>query len=303
MVSAFLVEQAEPVGKAGLGTNTQAKLQARLSGRGLDGNAARMTGERVLPLTGVHNFRDYGGYRTADGGRIKRGILWRSGQHVDATEEDLEAIDAIGLAHVIDFRGASERQHAPCRRGEEFAANVHFYEGETAGLAPHLEAAFGALDEEGAHQSMETIYANLPDREPVLWVMRRYFDVLSRDDGPSLVHCLAGKDRTGMAVALLHHTLGVHWDDVMEDFLLTNTAGNIEARVAAGASAVRARWGDITDDTVRVLMGVDARYLEAMRKSVEGRYGSLDAFLENQLGVTAEKRQSLLKNLVESTSN
>lgn len=258
-----------------------------------------MTGDRVFPLTGVHNFRDYGGYRTAGGGRIKRGVLWRSGQHVDATEDDLDAIDALGLAHVVDFRGASERKHAPCRRGEEFAADVHFYEGETAGLAPHLEAAFGALDEEGAHQSMETIYANLPDREPVLWVMRRYFDVLSRDDGASLVHCLAGKDRTGMAVALLHHTLGVHWDDVMEDFLLTNTAGNIEARVAAGASAVRARWGDITDNSIRVLMGVDARYLEAMRKSVEARYGSLDLFLRDVLEVDSEMRTRLSANLVD----
>ena len=259
-----------------------------------------MTDPRVLPLEGIHNFRDYGGYPVAGGGRLKRGVLWRSGQHVDATERDLGVVDRLGLAHVVDFRGASERSNAPCRRPEGFAAEVHFYDGETANLAPHLEAADGVLDVEGARQAMERVYRNLPVREPVLWVMRRYFQVLAGSEGASLVHCLAGKDRTGMTVALLHHALGVHPDDAMEDFLLTNTAGNIEARIAAGASAVRARHGNISDDTIRVLMGVEARYLDAMREAVEDAHGSLDGFLEDALGVTPETREALRSRLVEA---
>jgi len=260
--------------------------------------------DRVLPFEGVHNFRDYGGYAAASGGRVRRGVLYRSGQHVGASDADLAAIDQLGLRHVVDFRGASERTASPCRRGEGFCAEVHVFDGETANLAPHLEAADGVLDSEGAHRAMERIYRNLPDREPVLWVMRRYFDVLAlrpeEGGGASLVHCLAGKDRTGMAVALLHHALGVHPDDAMEDFLLTNTAGNIDARVAAGADAVRAKYGAIDDDTIRVLMGVDERYLHAMRESVESAHGSLDAFLEDVLGVGEAKREALRLHLVET---
>lgn len=256
-----------------------------------------MTEPRVLPLEGIHNFRDYGGYPVAGGGRVKSGLLWRSGQHVDATAADLAALDALALAHVIDLRGDSERRNAPCRRSDAFGAEVHFYSGETANLAPHLEAVDGHLDPEGAHRAMERIYHNLPNREPVLWVMRRYFAVLAQGDGASLVHCLAGKDRTGMAVALLHHALGVHWDDAMADFLLTNTAGNIDARIAAGSSAIRAKYGAISDDTIRVLMGVDARYLEAMRAAVEAAHGSLDAFLEQVLGVTPQVRDALRLHL------
>ena len=254
---------------------------------------------RVLPLEGVHNFRDYGGY-AAHGGRVRRGLLYRSGQHVGASDSDLAMIDALGLRHVVDFRGASEREASPCRRGDAFCAEVHVFDGETANLAPHLEAAEGVLDREGAHRAMERIYRNLPNREPVLWVMRRYFDVLARGEGASLVHCLAGKDRTGMAVALLHHALGVHPDDAMEDFLLTNSAGNIEARVAAGAEAVRAKYGAIDDETIAVLMGVDERYLHAMRESVESAHGSLDAFLEDVLGVDEAKREALRLHLVEA---
>ena len=259
-----------------------------------------MTDPRVLPLEGIHNFRDYGGYPVVGGGRVKRGLLWRSGQHVDATEADLAALDQLALAHVIDLRGDSERRNAPCRRSDGFGAEVHFYAGETANLAPHLEAVDGQLDPEGAHRAMERIYRNLPGREPVLWVMRRYFAVLSQGDGASLVHCLAGKDRTGMSVALLHHALGVHWDDAMADFVLTNTAGNMEARIAAGSEAIRAKYGAISDETIRVLMGVDARYLTAMREAVEAAHGSLDDFLEDVLGVTAQTRDALRLHLVEA---
>lgn len=262
-----------------------------------------MSGERVLPLEGVHNFRDYGGYAAAGGGRLKRRTLWRSAQHGGATDADLAAIDALELRHVIDFRGESERRAAPCRRSPGFSAEVLFYGGETADLAPHIEASGGVLDPAGAHRAMERIYRNLPNRKPVHWVMRRYFATLARGPeergGPSLVHCLAGKDRTGMAVALLHHALGVHPDDAMEDFLLTNVAGNIDARVAAGGEAIRARRGDISDETIRVLMGVDARYLHAMREALEESHGSLDAFLEAELGVDASMREALRLHLVE----
>lgn len=259
-----------------------------------------MNQDRILPLEGVHNFRDYGGYSTAAGGRLKRGALWRSGQHGGATDADLAAIDALGLRHVIDFRGQSERAASPCRRGSGFGAEVLAYDGETANLAPHLEAADdGVLDPAGAHRAMERIYRNLPHRKPVHWVMRRYFATLARGEGASLVHCLAGKDRTGMAVALLHHALGVHPDDAMADFLLTNVAGNIERRIEAGGAVIRERHGGIAEATIRILMGVDERYLAAMREALAGHYGSVDAFLESELGVDAAMRASLRLHLVE----
>lgn len=254
---------------------------------------------RVMTLGGIYNFRDYGGYSVAGGGRVKRGLLFRSGQHGDATDADLHRIAALGLKHVFDFRGHSERQKHPCRRAENFAASVVFFEGETANLAPHFEAAGDVPDEAAAARAMERIYGNLPQRAPLHWMMRRYFAMLAEGQGPSLVHCLAGKDRTGMAVWLLHHALGVHPDDAMEDFLLTNTAGNVEARIAAGGDALRARYGDVSDETIRILMGVDERYLRTARKAVEEAHGSLDAFLSDVLEVDEERRQALRLHLVE----
>lgn len=255
---------------------------------------------RALPMDGVHNFRDYGGYAVSGGGRVRRGVLFRSGQHCDATDADLAAIDALDLRHVIDMRGNSEREKYPCRRGADFGAELVFYDGETAALAPHVEAAQGALNQTIAHEKMEQLYRNLPFRAPLIAILRDYFAALAQGQGASLVHCLAGKDRTGMAVALLHHSLGVHPDDAMDDFLLTNTVGNMDARIAAGAETIRAKWGGIDDATIRVLMGVDPRYLEAARKAVETEHGSIDAFLSDVLGVDDARRGALRLHLVEA---
>lgn len=255
---------------------------------------------RHLPLERIYNVRDYGGYAVHGGGHVKRGLLFRSGHHGDATAGDLAAIDALALAHVIDLRGNSERARNQCRRGPAFAAQVHYYDGETAYLAPHVEAEAGALDAASARAAMEKIYRDLPRRPPVLWGMRRYFEVLAQGDGASLVHCFAGKDRTGMVVALLHHALGVHPDDAMEDFLLTNASHNNEERIAQGYAAVREKYHAADEETVHVLMGVEPHYLAAMREAVEAEFGSLDAFLEDVLGVDEEKRAALRLHLVEA---
>jgi len=79
----------------------------------LRGQAAKrwgMADSRVLKLAGVHNFRDYGGYKTASGARVREGLLWRSAQHGDASDADLNAIHALGITTVIDLRGPSERR-------------------------------------------------------------------------------------------------------------------------------------------------------------------------------------------------
>ena len=252
-----------------------------------------MIENRVLPLEGVHHFRDYGGYAVVGGGRVKTGVLWRSGEHGGATADDLGRIDELGLTTVIDLRGNSERANNPCRRPDGFAAEVIFHDGETAGLALHVEAAEGVLTQADAHRAMQRLYQGLPYRENLLPVLRRYFTVLTERDGPSVLHCLAGKDRTGFAAAMLHHTLGVSRDDIMADYLLTNVAGNIDRRIAAGSEAIRARYGQIDEATIRTLMGVEAEYLDASFAAIAERHASVDAYLEEVVGVDSSARSAL----------
>jgi len=240
---------------------------------------------RVLPLEGVHNFRDYGNYASVHGGRVKSRVLWRSAQHSAASDGDLAAIDSLGLATVVDLRGESEREANPCRRGTGFSARVLRHPGETAGLAPHMEAAAGALDAGSAHGALLGYYRHMPFRENLIPALRGYFQALAEAGEPSLVHCVAGKDRTGFAVAMLHHVLGVSRDDMLADYLLTNLAGNIDARIADGAAHIRARYGATDEATVRVLMGVDEQFLAASLDAITEQHRSLDAYLEAVLGV------------------
>lgn len=259
-----------------------------------------MVNKRVLPLEGVHNFRDYGGYASAHGGRVKSGLLWRSAQHALASDADLAAIDRLGLTLVIDLRGGSERSANPCRRGPGFAAQVFSQEAETAGLAPHMEAASKALDAASAKAALLGYYRLMPYRENLRPMLRCYFMALARGEGPSLVHCVAGKDRTGFAVAMAHHVLGAARDDILGDYLLTNSAGNIEARIADGAEHIRARYGAVDDATVRVLMGVDADFIAASFAAIEERHQTVDAYLEAVLGVDAAMRDRLRELYLES---
>ena len=255
--------------------------------QGRQGAAKRTDMERVLKLDGVHNFRDYGLYAGADGARIKGGTLWRSAQHGDATDADLAAIDALNLKAVIDLRGPSERDAKPCRRSEGFSAQVFAYPEETAGLALHTEAADGVVTEAEARAAMLRLYDGIAFRENLVPMLRCHFEVLKRGEGPSLVHCVAGKDRTGWAVALVQHALGVDRDAIIADYLLTNVAGNIEARIAAGAEQIRAHRGPITDATIRVLMGVEEDYIVAAFNAVEARHGGVDAYLADVIGLDA----------------
>ncbi len=253
--------------------------------------------QRILSLKGVHNLRDYGGYPTNDGRRVKRDLLWRSGQHGDATDADLAAIDALGLATIIDLRGVSEREAKPCRRGPRFAGEVLTHDGETAGL--HVEAAAGSPTVAEARAAMTALYAGITRRARLLPMLRRYFEALDRSEGPSLVHCVAGKDRTGFAVALLLLALGVSREDVMADYLLTNVAGNIDRRIAQGGAQIRARYGAIEDATIRVLMGVEKGHLAAALEAVDAYPGGLDGYLREVLGVDEAVRERLRTKYLE----
>lgn len=252
-----------------------------------------MTETRVLTLNGVHNFRDYGGYAGADGARIKRSLLWRSAQQGDASGADLAAVHALGLAHVIDLRGPSERDSKPCRRHDDCAAQVWTYPEETAGLALHSEAADGILTAAEARAAMIRLYDGIAFRENLVPMVRLYLELLARADGPSLVHCVAGKDRTGFAVAILHRLLGVHPDDVMADYLLTNAASKLDERIASNAFKDLPRYAALDPDTVRALWGVEADYLDTAFKAIDARYGSFDSYLDEVLHIDPPKRDEL----------
>ncbi|MFN3863323.1 MAG: tyrosine-protein phosphatase [Erythrobacter sp.] len=252
-----------------------------------------------LPTEGIHNLRDYGGYAVPGGGRVRTGLLFRSGQHMEASAADLELIHSLDIRTVIDLRGVSERQGFPCRRHPQFAAHVIAHAGETSNSPPHEGG--GGLAVMTAHKARErmlAVYRRMAVNPAMMAIFSRYFAALDERDGGSLVHCFAGKDRTGIAVSLLLHVLGVHRDDVVAEFLRTNDAPTRAILERQSLPRMRAHYGDIEPEALHNLMGVLPEYIETCFAEVARHHGSLDAYLANCLGVDEARKARLREKLV-----
>ena len=252
-----------------------------------------------LPTEGIHNFRDYGGWLTLDGGQVRRGVLFRSGQHVGATDADLALIGALDIRTVIDLRGTSERERHPCRRVEGFAGEVFYYEGETSSSPPHMDIGPEVSTAAFAHARMLTVYTRMPQNPAMQAMFARYLRILAERDGASLVHCFAGKDRTGIAATLLLHILGVSEKNQMAEFLRTNTAPTLAVLHAQSVPGIEQRLGRKLDaESARALLEVHDEYLLRFRDTVAEMDGSLDRWLEARLGVDDALRGALRNRFV-----
>ena len=248
--------------------------------------------QRIVSLEGVDNFRDFGDYATAAGRRIRPGQLYRSAHHGQATEADLAAIAALDIAVIVDLRRGEERQRTPSRRHDGFSAQVIENDGNEAVSDPFIEfIRTSDVSEQAFRDYMLGYYRNAPFDERHLDLFSRYFRALGQGGGPVLIHCTAGKDRTGLLAALTHHVAGVHRDDIFDDYLLTNTVASFQRRLPAVAQMIVDVSGRTpTDGAVRTAVSVDAAYLEQAFAVIAARSGSIDAYLEQALGVDAALR-------------
>lgn len=248
---------------------------------------------------GIHNLRDYGGYAVAGGGRVKTGVLFRSGQHMEASDADLDLIHALDIRTVIDLRGNSEREGFPCRRHANFNAQVLAHDGETTNSPPH-EGGGGVTEMTAAkaRERMLAVYTRMPVNPAMIDIFTQYFNALDANDGGSLVHCFAGKDRTGIAASLLLHTLGVHHDDIMGEFLLTNDAPTRAILERQSLPRMEAHYGTIDAQALHNLMGVLPEYYDTYVAKVTQDHGSLDAYLATILGVDDARKARLRAKLV-----
>jgi len=249
---------------------------------------------RILALEGVENFRDYGGYAAADGRFMPSGQFWRSAHHGQATEADLAAIGGLGLGTVVDLRRPLERDAQPTPRPPGFSAEVIDNDFGDRAEAPHVAFLRETdLSPDSVRAFFLNYYANAPFEPRHGELFRRYFEALAERDGAVLIHCTAGKDRTGLLAALTHHVLGVHPDDAIADYLLTNQAARLEARAPMVAQALEQSMGRTPSDVaVRAFLGVEADYLRAALDAIAERCGSVDAYLES-LGVDARRAEAL----------
>lgn len=244
-----------------------------------------MTEHRVLPLQGIHNFRDYGGYRTKSGAFVSRGKLYRSGHLSDATEGDIEQVSNIALDLIVDLRSDKERKTDPSLVAPIAGGRVAFVR-DSDSETPHLSAAFeGLTTRDEAIACMTRIYTELPFNPDNRQSFGLFLNHLAESQTASLVHCFAGKDRTGLAVALFHHIIGVSDNDIYEDYLLTNIVG--EERLSSGIAALRVKYDlDVGNEVLEEAMMVRPEYLDAAFSTMSQRFGSINEYVLSGLNVS-----------------
>lgn len=264
-----------------------------------------------IGLTGIVNARELGGYISEDGRKVKRGVLLRTGALSGMTEADrICLMEQYHLTDVIDFRTSFECAAAPDPVMDPVAYHpiriLDEQGSQTAGMAAAATGEGFPLEKlveyiKSGKVHPEDMYVDIVQSAASKEGYRKFFEcLLEHKEGALLWHCSAGKDRTGLGAAFLLTILGVNRQTVLEDYSLTNVyfqdiLKKMEIQLAS--------FG-LTEAEMEVMRavagGVNPAYLEKALDTIEEQYGSLEWYLEKELGITEEKRLKLQEMYLEA---
>ena len=234
---------------------------------------------RHFNLQGASNFRDLGGYAARDGHRVRWRQIFRSNHLGHLTPSDVEVVRGLGVKSAFDFRGVEERAAAECVIEEIAVHSLPIEPTVVAALRARLQAR--ALSSADALEIMRESYRNYVRQNTHSF--RELFAHLLEDRAPLVIHCTAGKDRTGFACALLLQALGVPADVIAEDYLLTNRFYRRDPNSSP----------DLPDDVRQAIGSVEASFLAAGLDTVRADYGDLENYFRNGLGLGGPERNEL----------
>lgn len=257
---------------------------------------------KVIELESGCNFRDLGGYVTAEGRIIKPGVLFRSGVMTYFTAADLRKIAELGITTICDLRRSDEREKEPTQWPDDPNAEIVSWDDE-----PDIEGqghlAWGSAESpEQIRQSMIALYRAMP-----FWLenrLRGVFRHLCEGKQPLLFHCAAGKDRTGLTAALILTCLGVERDCILADYEQTNQAVDLEAftithkQAGMGLADEQHPFLKMAEPIRHAVLRADADYLKAAFDEIEQRFGSVGNYIDRHLGVGENDKQRLHEQLL-----
>ena len=265
--------------------------------------------QQFLPVKGIVNARDLGGYALQKGETLRNSVLIRAAHLAEATDADLSYLSGIPVAKVIDFRKEEEKRGKEDRMipGAEYIVLPIDASGNAAGQASEKEKkklskgkkfdirkliVFAAFNDKAKIVAREMYPTLLFDPKCQMQFAEFFRQVLSTENGAVLYHCTQGKDRTGIASALLLAALGADRKTIVADFDATNKV--YEDDVRKYSRRVRF-WGGKEEEiaVVKAFMGCNTENFVKALERVDAEYGSLEAYLEQVLGVTAADREVL----------
>lgn len=247
--------------------------------------------KKDLGLAGGENFRDFGGYKTEDGKLVKTGTLFRSNQLNLFTAQDYQHVNKLGIRLVVDFRDALERIDAPTlwqgKRIPHFLSLAMPSTGKLKSVQDDVDRLVetnGSIDE--LNELAVALYRELPFEHAGKF-SQLLEEVANSVNLPILIHCAAGKDRTGLGAALILSVLDVPRHLIYMDYEITN-------------QFPLAQYADLPKtDAYQLILGVERAWLEGSFDAIEEKYGSVTNYLEKALNIDAEMRNRIKKNLLQ----
>lgn len=256
----------------------------------------------ALILEAAPNFRDFGGYPTRAGRRVRERHLFRSELLLDLGERDLHTLADLDIGLVCDLRSPRERE----RVSNQWPANRPYTlvaldtGGDLAAVQPDKwtqKLSDPAFDEAAAHAALIDNYARMPSS--YYKDISALFDYLSQTDArPVLVHCAAGKDRTGFVSAMLLSALEVPAELIMEDYLQTRGRFDLQRMQRVRTMLSHKVEPMHSEAPLAVLATVHPDYLHAALHTLERDYGGVARYLEQRCGLTTAKREALHQMLL-----
>lgn len=235
---------------------------------------------RFVELEGGFNVRDLGGYAAGPGYVVRRGLVFRSASLSGLTDADRACLATLNIRLVVDLRSTVERTQQPSRLATETWARDYDNSGAdliSALRTPHTTASI-------AKRIMTETYRELLDEQADSFA--ELFRRIAQGDMPVLFHCALGKDRTGIAAALLLALVGVSRDNITEDYLHTRSTTErsmTDARVALAQNGI----SEIDAAVLLPVFEADPSYLDAAFDEIERRFGTVETYAYRQLGLTS----------------
>ncbi|WP_328722929.1 tyrosine-protein phosphatase [Streptomyces sp. NBC_00247] len=260
----------------------------------VDGSARVLAAERVVPLEGASNFRDLGGYRTKDGGRTRWGLVFRADAPDRLTTADLDAIGRLGLQAVYDLRTDRERSRAPSALPDSIRRETLAVGDEASRPTPLAELVHRGRADPVPDDFLHQVYLDMILQDAAAF--GRVLNGLGAPDGaPAVIHCTAGKDRTGLAAALLLSVLGVDEATVLDDYTLSRLCYD-ESRMARLLPRLAALGLD--EERYHAVFGAPRHAMASTLDALREQYGTVEDYLIGRAGVTPETIEALRARLV-----
>lgn len=248
-----------------------------------------------LPFEKCDNFRELGGYKGYSEKTVKHGVFYRAPALCQVkTENDVKLFNSLGIKHIFDFRSGFERSAHP---DPVFTgATYHPIAATLTKSGEEMNFDLPSIlnsGEKGVNEMLQSVsdgYKILPFKNPAYVNM---FEKIAKHETPIVFHCTAGKDRTGVAAALILLMLGVSENDVFADYMLTNESRKESISVLINSYGHLIADAFEAEKFIKMIAGVEAYNLQLSLDEVKKQYSSYESYFNREYGINEEKLQAL----------